>query len=408
MPVAAFVAVSALYIGIAVAAPREVAIVNAASDQEKGAELADALRAELEAQVDLTPVPEGDVARALEDPLRPSNSIDAVLAQARLSIQRARDAQAIADYEAALAEISAGETVLLRLAHTPQVIALLAELNFESALIHLNRGDPTAAVTAFRAVRRLDPNRAPLDPRDYRPDVISGYDEAAAPLAPSATITVSSPFDGYDVWVDGAPVGVTKLTLDLPAGIHYITVSTTDYEVLGQRIELANGASQNIDLRYTRHNVDVRTRNRRRALMMLDASSNADQEAFRQGAQAAAEAAGVDAVIIIGDDRGELETALYSGRRDRLANWRAVAGVTLAQLIAPFNPLPKLVIPPDDDDDGAGPGNGHTRDIAWWKKRRYWVPIAIGGGLATAAAVITFALRGTTLFLVDPSSVTTE
>lgn len=392
MPVAAFVAVSALYVGFAAAAPRNVAIVNAASDQERGAELAAALRAELTSQTDLSAISEGDVARALEDKLGPIASIDPVLAQARLSIQRARDAQAIADYDAALAEISAGESVLLGLPHAPPVIALLSELNFESALIHINRGEVAPAVTAFRAVRRLDPNRGPLDPRDYQPDVIAAFDEAT-PLPLTSKITVSSPFDGYDVWVDGTKVGVTKLTVELPAGIHYITVATSDYQVVGKRLELAGTSNVKVDLRFTRENADIRTRNRRRKVVVLDATSDSDQPTFRDSARAAADIAGVDAVILISDDSGELMTALYSGKLDRMSGWRNVNGATLEQLIAPFVPVaaPK---PPDGNGGKVGPGDGTVRDTAWWKKRKYWVPVAIGGGLAAAAAVITFALGG--------------
>lgn len=398
MPVAAVVAVSALYVGIATAAPRDVAIVNATSDQKKGAELAMALRGELTAQKDLAPIQEGDVARALEDALKPIASIDPVLAQARLSIQRARDAQAVADYDAALAEISAGESVLLGLPHAPQVIALFSELNFEAALIHIRRGDPASAVMAFRAVRRLDANRGPLDPRDYQPDVITAFDEAK-PLALSAKVTVSSPFDGYEVWVDGVRVGVTKLTVELSPGIHYVTVETSDYQVVGQRMELAPGSDLKVDLRFTRENTDTRIRNRRRAIVDLDATETAAQPAFRDAARYAADAAGVDAVVLISDDGGELATAVYSGKLDSLSAWRPVQGATLEMLVAPFIPVDLTPPPGDDDDDDFG---GTTRDTPWWKKRTYWVPIAVGTTLAAAAAVITFALGGGETFTVDP------
>lgn len=385
---------------MAAAAPRDVAIVNAATDQKKGAELAVALRAELTRQKELAPIQAGDVARALEDALKPIVSFDPVLAQARLSIQRARDAQAVADYDAALAEIAAGETVLMGLHHAVPVIALLSELNFESALIHIRRGDPASAVMAFRAVRRLDPNRGPLDPRDYQPDVITAFDEAK-PLALTATITVSSPFDGYEVWVNGTRVGVTTLTVDLPAGIHYVTVTTPEYKVVGQRMELAPGSNEKVDLRFTRESADTRTRSRRRTLVDLDTMSTVAQTDFVEGARFAADVAGVDAVILISDDADELMTAVYSGKLDQLSGWRSVQGIVLEKLIAPFIPV-AVPDPPNGNGDGVGPGNGVVKDTAWWKKRKYWVPVAIGGGLAAAAAVITFALSGGESFLVEP------
>jgi hypothetical protein len=381
--IAGFFAASA---ATATATPRRVAVLNAAADQPTGAALAERLREALAAAAALEPLPGGELARALEQPLDDPGA-SAALAAARDAVALAAAAYVDFQYDEGLAQVARAERALLSLAPTPEVTALLAEANFQAALNYLGRGQEARALEALRACRRLDPSRVELDRARYLPEVVTAFDAAAIALDPSGRLDVTAAYDGAAVQVNGADAGATPLRLALPPGVHYVWGTFPEHRVAGHRLEIAVGQDVAVRLRLEPLAADERARELRRELSA--AAGDAPPAGIAAAARTVALLTGVDAVIVVGTVDGALALAIYDGRTDRLTDWREVADVPPPRLVAPLLPQRTPELPPEQPP---GPPVGPPDDRTRWHERG-WVQASISGTVALAVVgILVFAL----------------
>lgn len=359
------------------AAPRRVAVVNGAADQDAGAALAAQVREALEEAEELAPIPAGDLSRALEHRLPESSVVADQVAEADEALARAGAAFTRFDYDAALAELAVAEQELLEAPPAPTVLVRLADVNFQAGLIHIAGDDTARALRAFRAVRRLDPARTELDPARYPPSVVELYAQSGDPVPASGRIRVSAPYDGTAIHLDGAEAGATPIELPAAPGIHYVHASYPDHRIWGQRVEML-GPQAEVKVRLERLTVDERGRELRRRTL--------DGEPWAGAAAAAAALTGVDAVVLIRGTEDELETALYDAGSGRLSDWRA-ADVDPGLLVAPLVPAPRVAIEGPEQPPIVGPG-----ERPWYQKT--WGRAAIGGTALVVVSGIVWALSG--------------
>jgi hypothetical protein len=354
------------------AAPRRVALLNAAQDGAAGARAAAELRERMAAEPELSLLEPGDLSRTLEGELPGGTAADAAAAAARSHLDAATLAMARFDHPQARRALLRAEAVLLALAPQPPLIDLLAEVSFQTGLVHLREQNRGLALDAFRLVHRLTPSRPPLDPARHPPDVVKAFDLARTAHGASARLEASSTFDGVTVYLDGVRIGATPLARDIAAGPHYLVSVAPGYAARGSRLDAAPRDSIALDLDLVRLPLPERALAARRELMATPAR---DRAALRRSARDVAIVAGVDAVMVIGEREGGLTAAVYDRAGDRLSLARPVDG-EIGKLIG-------LVLP------AAAPGPADlfldtrpAQPLSWYQKP--WGVLSISG-----AAVLT-------------------
>ncbi|HUH01715.1 MAG TPA: hypothetical protein VML75_06945, partial [Kofleriaceae bacterium] len=205
------------------AAPRRVAIVNGANDDSAGVAGAAEIRRVLTRESDLTPIPDGDLARALEGPLPLRTRERRIIDQAVAELDRAQTLYEAFALDQALAALMRAEADLATLPPSDDARLRLAEVEFRKGLIYMIKPDRAAATEAFRLARTLDPARASLDRSVYDPEVVKTYAGADAPRPVDAIIEVASSYDGATLWLDG--VEITGSTLRVARGLHVVVAT---------------------------------------------------------------------------------------------------------------------------------------------------------------------------------------
>ncbi len=374
-----FVAAMAAFAPPANAAKRRVVVVNAAADQQAGSAAASELRKALTASEKLTPVPTGELARALETPLSETNAADARFEQATKIFESAREALARFAYDDALSQLEQAEQTLLRTAPEPRVVALLARVNFEAARTYISQGNRERAVAAFRAVRNLEPQRTALDPALYLDEVVSAYDEAGKPLEASAEIVFSTTYDTATLFVDGRPLEAGARSAKVTPGIHYVSATLADYRPNGRRVVLAQGENLAVKLRQVPEDVDERARALRHALL----SGPRNESAFLDAGRSAVALARVDAAILLREAAGmrQVVAAVYDARTDEIGKWLPVDSAGMSAILEPLLPRARDTRPPDIVFPPPKP-----KPTPWYEKR--WGQAVILGSSGVALTLL--------------------
>jgi hypothetical protein len=398
--------------GTAQAAPRRVAVVNTAQDQEAGAELASRLRMVLALEPTVTPIPPGDLARALEGALHPPAAAD--LDGIADLLARAREDMAQFDYQGSLAGLARAEQELLAAWPSTETARLLAETALERGRIYLRQRQRERAVQEFVLVHRLDPTRQ-LEPERYLPDVIEAFAEAVARAqvqdrdaqnaavagdrhaASSVALEVTALLDGAAVYLDGRFAGYTPLTTTVPAGAHYVSGSFAGRAAGGQRI-LADAARGHtaVKLDLGTITVDERALHWRHGFVGREPAPLDPGLAAELG-RGAADFTGADAALVIatGVDGG-LHVASYDLRTRAAGDWTAATERGIELLLEPFA---------DTDSDTrifADPslsasllsGSREPIDRPWYRRPFYRGLVNSGIAVSVAAVVFYAVLQG--------------
>jgi len=354
----------------AAAAPRRVAVLNAAQDGAAGAAAARDLRDRMAGEPQLSPLPSGDLSRALEGELPAGSPADRAISEARTHQETAAAAMARFDHPQSRRALSRAEVALLSQPPAPAITALLAEVSFETGLVHLREQNRGLALDSFRLVHRLQPDSPPLDPARFPPDVVKAFDAARKPPAGTAHLQVSSTFDRVDLYLDGERVGATPLAKDIPAGPHVLVASAPGYVARGSHIDAAPDDRIAIELDLPRLSRAERALAER--MTVLD-RHGPDRRALRRAAYNVSVIAGVDAVLVVtGGDSASLTAAVYQRAGDRLSFARPVDR-TIGELLGLVVPAP----PPARSDLLLGLGSGEPP--AWYQ--RPWGILSIGGAV---------------------------
>jgi hypothetical protein len=372
----------------AAAAPRRIAVVNAARDQEAGASLANRLRTILALEPMVTPIPPGDLARALESALASDDGLaSAELAVAADQLARARESLAQFDYQGALAYLADAEQRLLAAWPSPESTRLLADTVFERGHIYIRQKQRDRALRSLVLAHRLDPARQ-LDPERYMPEVIEAFTEAVAQdksLAPSVTLEVTGLLDGAAVYLDGRFVGHTPLTTQIAPDNHYVSGTFAGRAVGGQRViaDPARGHAA-VKLRLGKVTIDERARHWRKGFVDRVPEPLAPDLTAEIG-RGATDFTGADAALVIasGPD-GQLHLASYDAREREAGTWSVATEPAIELALAPFTdvPAPPLSL----RDSGIF---GQQRDSRPWYTRPTYRGL-VNSGIAVSMAAVVF------------------
>jgi tetratricopeptide (TPR) repeat protein len=143
---------------------------------------------------------------------------------ARTQQRAARDAYERGDYRTAIEGFVAADRLRPR-----------AALSFDVAKAYDGLGDSSRALAAYRQYLRRSARVADLASVRDRIEVLAGK------LASRGVqqITVSSSPIGASTFVDGEPIGRAPVSLDLPPGIHEVTLRAPGYPSASTRVDLA-------------------------------------------------------------------------------------------------------------------------------------------------------------------------
>ena len=358
------------------AAPRRIAVLNAATDGDAGAQAAADLRRALLGEEELSPLAAGDLSRALEAALPIESEVDIALRQARAEVEVAH--RAITQFEQSLARRALGraESLLLSTEPDERVIQLLAEVSFQAGLVHLRDQNHGLAVDAFRQVLRLMPERPALDPARYPPDVIQAFAAARRPRGEPTVLEVSATFDGVPVYLDGVRIGVTPLRRRIAPGPHYLLLAAPEFLTKGQKLDASPRDRISLVVELERLPLARRAAEMRRRLI---AARGARRDTLRRAGREVALLAGVDAVLVIGDGPGVPSVALYERNADRISLFRPVNREVrkLFGLLLPAPPPGPIDLLPVDE-----------REPAPWYARPWGLATLGSGAVLTILGVI--------------------
>jgi tetratricopeptide (TPR) repeat protein len=421
--------------GTAQAAPRRIAVVNAAQDQEAGAELAARLRAAMDLDPVVTPIPPGDMARALEGALPPPAAVD--LAGVADLLGRAREDMAQFDYQSSLSHLSQAEQDLLDAWPSPENARLLAEIALERGRIYMRQRQREHAVQEFVLVHRLDPELR-LAPERYLPDVIEAFAEAVVRAqeqarqgetnpAASVALEVTALLDDAAVYLDGRFAGYTPLTTRVMPGAHYVSGTFAGQATGGQRI-VADAARGRVSVKLGLGSVTVDERARhwrerfvagRAAPAAPEDSDGAAPDPTAPGpapldpglaeelGRGATDFTGADAALVIatGIDGG-LHVASYDARTRTASDWMPASDRVIEDALQPFSDTgTQLIGAPTLSSSGAtllssglssGPlvGSGVRDDRPWYRRPFYRGLVNSGIAVSVAAVVFYAVLQG--------------
>jgi tetratricopeptide (TPR) repeat protein len=413
--------------GTAQAAPRRVAVVNAAQDQEAGAELAASLRAAMDLEPMVTPIPPGDLARALEGALLPPATGEPAGVADLLA--RAREDMAQFDYQSSLSHLAQAEQDLLAAWPSPENARLLAEIALERGRIYMRQRQRERAVQEFVLVHQLDPERR-LEPERYLPDIIEAFADAMARAqeqarqgeanpAASVALEVTALLDDAAVYLDGRFAGYTPLTTRVTPGAHYVTGTFAGQVAGGQRIVAEPARGQvSVKLGLGQVSVDERARHWRERFVISRGAAGAapgagsaapsgsdgaapgpaaplDPGLAMELGRGATDFTGADAALVIatGIDGG-LHVASYDARTRTASDWTPASDRGLEQVLQSFadtdtqstgNPSPSLS--PDLFVDSPG-----VRDDRPWYRRPFYRGLVNSGIAVSVAAVVFYAV----------------
>jgi hypothetical protein len=370
---------------------RRVGFVNAAKDGAAGLGTIEAQRRAVVAALGPDEVAPGPGRDALEAPLTGGDDGAAVLGRAQSLVTTAKDAFKVLEYDGALDRLRQADSALRGLYPTPEVVALLADVNLLFGQIWLARKDETRALESFRVVHRLAPERQSLDEKLFRPQVLKAYAQAEVQAQGKAAAVVTSEPPGAMIWVNGRVAGTTPLELSaLPPGDHYLAASLDGHVTRSERLTLADGERREQAFLLARLPAEQRARAIRAGLVR--GSSD-----FDRAAADLADVASVDVLVVVREQGAGFEWAAYDLRTGKLGAWVDVSrGVpALVETVPRPTEERKIAVPKPDEVASkvpVGPGGpgGLIFPVAEPKWYRTWwgTSLLIGGGLAAVGAIL--------------------
>ena len=377
------------------AGPARVGFANLAPARSGAAAAIDRARAALPAHR-LVALPPGAVRDALEAPLAPAGDGDtarAPLARAREHLAAARRAYASFAYPRALTELDAVDHALMDREPSPPVTDALVERFLLAGLVAAGSGHPARARAAFRLVHHLDPNRTRLDPGEYRPQVVSLYQDATRQADQRGTLRLVTAPRGARVWLDGHLLGpAPRLERDVDPGPHWLVATAVGRAPRGRVVDVDAGKTRTVELALAAHPATRRIAELRQAA----AAATSTDELSASAAQLAG-AAEVDRLVLVRARGGAAEAAAYDATSGVLSGWTPLPSPALWAELAPPAANPGLVAGNPALIAGARANRGvdltaGPRRPSWY--RTWWGKgLLIAGGVAVGGVIIYAATR---------------
>tara|TARA_R110002096_G_scaffold143328_1_gene299095 strand:+ start:55403 stop:56644 length:1242 start_codon:yes stop_codon:yes gene_type:complete len=308
----------------------------------------------------------GDLAQTLEGPLPSGGPDEPVLARASSALEESEHAFGEFKSRLATSKLLEARRELFSLAPTAQTTALLADVSFRMALIHLRAENMGLAIGEFQLLHRLDPERT-VDSFRYPPSIVKAFESARkrVPTAIAATLQISATYNGDTIYVDGKAVGQAPLILPITAGTHIVAIAAPKYQATARAIDVDAGDVLDIKL-------DLQPRSpitRARELRFQALQQGLSEESLRVAAARVSRLVGSDAVLIIVGDASQ--ATLYIPELDKLS-YQSEVDPQLARMLALTLPVPRptlldgVLTPPPE--------------LPWYRN-----PVAIAAAGATTA-----------------------
>lgn len=181
-------------------------------------------------------------------------------------IEAIRAAYAKLEFSAALKIIQANEERILDNAGSGDMIPALAQLCEWRGLIAAAQEDAGEAIRQFRAAAWLNPAWQPDRKLGASPTIRKLVKKARRPVDETGRLRVQSPVPNAMVTIDGGTPQPVGEKLELPAGIHLVTVTAEGHNTYAELVDLAEGA-------YERFEIDLDKESRAdRAAKIVDAT----------------------------------------------------------------------------------------------------------------------------------------
>ena len=378
---AARTAVGYLVCGLAIAHAerRPVAVIDL-SDSPSGEQLAKDLGNVLNNHAELKPIDDPTMWGELIGPIADEDlqRLDDVRARRQAADEAIQNR---GDFVTAAATAETAQSLLLFATPTPQVLALYAELAFLAGNARLGQRRAADAALAFRLAHQLDPKFAPVAARTF-PEVLQAFD--AALRAPAATGAIAVSGTGRVV-LDGAEVGTSPGSFEVPAGSHVVWLVGPERDPRGKQVVV--GARQAVEAPIDDAPTSKTTKVRRSRLALKLAPDPTARAAVI--AQLATVLETHDAVVLTSAD-GKTVVQTW---RDRAHSARELLGFSALKewtsqkpldLLRPLAPPPIKPPPPPTP-----PLPPKRVERSWLARNKYWV-----GGGTVAALVIGVVLYG--------------
>ncbi|RMH41934.1 MAG: PEGA domain-containing protein [Deltaproteobacteria bacterium] len=325
------------------------------------------------------PLQPGPLATVLEKalPADPAADVAAELRRADELIAEAIEHITNLREEQARELLKRAEARLIRLKPTRGVLDRLAEINFQLGRIYMRRSDSRSATDAFRVTMRLQPDRPPPDPRRYDPDVIEAWRAASLAQARTAVVTVTAPFDGARVFIDGVQVGVTPYRAQLEPGAHYFWAEMDNKQPAGMRATAIFEEPREVNLQIRRLPDDAIAARVKRSLL----AGPLTEQAIATAVQQLYELLLVKYVIVLADrDPTGIGAAVFDARGARVTEWVPVTERDAAALVRALPGRVDLSAPAVAGDAGppAPPADAGPPERPWWRNPMSYA--AVGGG----------------------------
>ncbi len=219
---------------------RPVAVVDLANEQATR-DLAAELKATLELQPDLRPLPSSTDDAALTEKL---DDPDADRIARAVEARTKAEAQIFAlDYRAAIAEARDGQNELLFV--TPsRAVKPYSDLAYVLGVALFHDQRLADARTAFAHAYRLDSSRV-LEAGRVLPEIVQAYADAKAAPTGQGMIEVTGM---GNVWIDGTEVGLAPGTFSTSEGEHVVWRTGIDRETRGLRVAVVASKTSLADI----------------------------------------------------------------------------------------------------------------------------------------------------------------
>ncbi len=311
----------------------------------------------------------GDLAQTLEGVLPKGGPDEPILASARSALEASELAFGEFKSRLATSKLDDARRDLFSLAPSDKTTALLADVSFRMALIHLRAENMGLAIGEFQLLHRLAPDHS-IDPVRYPPSIVKAFESARSriPTKVAATLNITATYNGDTIYLDGRPVGKAPLALPVAAGTHIVAISAPKYQAAAQAIDVDPGDTLDIKL-------DLQPRSpvsRARELRHQALRQGLDEASLRVAAARVSRLVGSDAVLIVVGE--ESNATLFIPELDRLS-YQTPIGPALPRMLALARPVPRPTLL-----DGTV---STPIDLPWYRN-----PIAITAAAATAAILI--------------------
>jgi len=163
-------------------------------------------------------------------------------------IEAIRDAYAKLDYSAASKIIQANEERILNNAGSGDMIPALAQLSEWRGLIAAAQENNDEAIRQFRAAITLNPAWKPDGKLGASPTIRKLVKKARKEPEEMGKLKVESAVEGAMVMVDGRAAEPVGAKMELPEGIHLVTVTAEGHNTYAELVEIKEGQMERFEI----------------------------------------------------------------------------------------------------------------------------------------------------------------